>query len=146
MTRPVTVRSALFLLELYEGAAWVAPIAMPERSLKISGKTTERDLPSAVETDVVWTDRDVSSLSASIDGSGRMTEENAALWRARMLAGESFQARLVIAKASADGGGTFTGNFVLTAFELGASFGQRVAVKVTAASDGEIVWAAGDHD
>lgn len=146
MTAPVTIKSQNLVIEFNVAGTWTAPCAMPSRSIKFSASTTSVDLPDCDDQDAApWTTRDMKALSAKIDGDGRMTKANADLIRDLFLAGDLVEARVVIADTEANGGGVYSGQWALTAFELGAALRERVTIRMSADSSGPIVWTAGDH-
>jgi TP901-1 family phage major tail protein len=120
---------------------FVAPCGLTERSFTLSKETNDTTSVDCTDEDKAsYVDRDVVSKSAAISGEGVLARESITRWRAAFESDEPVLARVVLAGAAAEGGGSWEGLFHLTSFEIGATRGERATVSIEMQSSGAVVF------
>src|SRR5690606_31544391 len=84
-----------------------------------------------------WEERDVQSMSASINGSGVLAKSAVPIWEAALASTDSIECEVELEYPDGDSD-IYTGLFHLESFEVTGALGERVKVSVTMQSDGEI--------
>lgn len=141
MARPVTVKFGKFFVRLSDGAtppAFIAPCGFTQKSFSRTKALTDSTIPDCDDPDApAWSERDVQSMSASINGSGVLAKSAVPIWEAALLSTDSIEVEVELEYPDGDKE-VYTGNFHLESFEVTGSNGERVQVSVTMQSDGEI--------
>lgn len=116
---------------------FVAPCGLTERSVSFTKETNDTTTPDCDNEDQAgFVERDVVSKSVTISGEGVMARESIARWRAAWDSDLPTNVRVDVAGTAAQGGGSYTGLFHLTSFEIGATRGERVTVSIEMSSTG----------
>jgi predicted secreted protein len=146
MAQAQTVRFSGLRVLLGDGATpsetFTAPCGLTERSLSLAKEFGETNVPDCTDEDAAsWTERDVTSKSASIDGTGVLDIVSLVTWQARFDSDTSGNVRTEIWRAGAKVG-HWQGAFHLETFEVSGTKGERASAKVSLQSDGVVVWTA----
>lgn len=144
-TYPKTVRFGKFLVELGDGAtpteAFVAPCGFTERALRINAATGSTVVPACDAPDApAWEEKDVTSQSWQVTGTGVIDLHDLETWRDWALVGGLKNVRVRFDDTLANGGGYYQGAGVLTTFEQAGQRGQRGTLSVTIDSSGPLAW------
>lgn len=116
---------------------FVAPCGLTERSVSFTKETNDTTTPDCDSEDkAAFVERDVVSKSCTISGDGVMARESIARWRAAYDSDEPTTVRVDISGTAVQGGGSYTGLFHLTSFEIGATRGERCTVSIEMQSSG----------
>lgn len=120
------------------------PCGFTQKSLTIDAETSDTNVPDCdTPEDPAWTERSVTALSATINGSGVMAMASLATWRTWMLAAEARQIRVEFDDTLANGGGYYEGDAILQslghAVALGSD-GNKAQLSVNIVSTGEWTW------
>lgn len=144
MAAPTTLSYKAFKVLLGNGATpevFTAPCAMTSRSWAGSADSVDTTTPDCDDEDlVVWTESEVSSLSAQIQGSGVLAMADVATWRTWFFSGAAKNVRVVLDVAGAQGGGYIEGGYILTGFEISGERKNKTQISVTMKSTGKPVW------
>ena len=145
MAQPKTFSFGDFQVLVGNGASpevFSNPCGFTQRSSKIDATAEETMVPDCDNEDApVWPARDISSVSASVNGQGVMTPGAAPIWRNWMLGGLKKNVRVgPIGRTLADDGGYYQGSAVLTSLENVSAKGKRVTATIALASDGPWIW------
>lgn len=144
MAQPTTLSFSNFrvLIENTAGSGvYTAPCAFTSRSLTIAADLVDTTVPDCDEPDaVVWIERQASTLSAQVQGQGVLALADVDEWRAFI--GQTKSCRVQLNVSGANNGGYYTGNFILSSFEISAERNQKATVSVTLQSAGALVWTA----
>lgn len=111
-----------------------------DRSINFQVDTNETptydcDDPEAIS----WKQREKTQLSADIDGAGRLYSGDISVYDAWIRSADAKNVRVTIDAAAENGGGSWTGAYHLTQFQVSAGgVGTTVEVKVALQSNGEV--------
>ncbi|CAN7598866.1 phage tail tube protein [Bosea sp. LjRoot237] len=145
MAAATTIRYSGYRVLLGDGAdpeVFSAPCGFTERSFSVNRELSETNVPDCTSEDSPsWLERDTTSQSASINGTGVLSIEALPTWLALLGTTESFNARIEIWVAGAKVG-HWQGAFALESFESSATKGERVNVTVSMQSDGVVAYTA----
>lgn len=145
MTAAQTFRFSGYRVLLGDGGSpesFSAPCGFTERSFSINRELAETNVPDCGDDDAPsWLERDVTSQSATINGTGVLDTSALPLWLAILETTESFNARVELWREGAKIG-HWQGAFTLESFETSGTRGERVTVTVAMQSDGVIVYLA----
>ncbi len=145
MARPTTVAFNQFLIEVGDGASpetFAAPCGLTSKGFNQSASTQDTTVPDCDDPDApAYVERAVDALSAEISGSGVLAMEAFTdVWEPWYRSALFRNAHVRLDVPAADGGGYYTGKFILSQFNMTGQRGQKVNVEVTMVSDGEITW------
>lgn len=140
-----TVKAGSFTLRFRTGPGptftFTEPCGFKERSLTITASTTETDVPDCADPTLPgWMEREVSTISAEINGSGVFNKAVHDAAREWMLSGERREVELVFAGNLAAGGGKYTGMMILTSLGIASPYREVLTAEVTAQSAGVLTW------
>ncbi len=140
--KPVTVKFGKLFVRLSDGAeppVFSAPCGFTSKSFKRSKSLNTTTVPPCDDPDAAaWEERDVQSMTASIEGSGVLVKSAVPIWEKALLSTDSFACEVEIEYP--DGGSDlYTGKFHLESFDITGAQGERVNVSVAMQSDGEII-------
>lgn len=143
MARPVTVKFGKFFVRLSDGGTpetFVAPCGFTSKSFSRSKSLNSVNVPDCDDPDAAaWEERDVQSMSASVNGSGVLAKSAVPIWEEALASTDSVACEIEIEYPDGDSE-IYTGNFHVESFEITGSLGERVQVSVTMQSDGEIAY------
>lgn len=118
MAKPTTLGFGSFKVYLGDGASpeqFTAPCGFTQKALNLSSASSDTLIPDCDDpTAPAWTEREVSSLSAQIQGSGVMALESLATWREWWESGLSKNIRVEFDTTSALNGGYYEGPGILS--------------------------------
>lgn len=147
MAKPTTTTFSKFVVSLGDGASpevFAAPCGFTNKGFTLDAATSTATLPDCDDPEAAsWEDTGVTSLSATITGSGVMALESYDTWRTAFLSGQSVNARVQINEPAASHGGYYQGAFVITSLGHTAALGSdanRVQLSVNMKSDGALTW------
>jgi hypothetical protein len=107
----------------------------------IESTTVDATEPNCEDPDApAWMLRSIDTLSAGINGAGTMDPLSYAVLRDHMLAGESFNVRVLLDLPSVAGGGYFEGRYVMTTLGIAKEGKGYVSATVALSSDGAVEW------
>jgi predicted secreted protein len=146
MAQAVNLTNAQFLVLLGNGATpevFTAPCAFISKSLALSKDMVDTVNPDCDSPDAaVWVDRQPSTLSAQIQGSGRLAAADLDDWRAFFTADAGKNCRVQYNVSGANNGGYFSGLFHLTSLTWSVERSGKVDIEVTMSSSGALTWTA----
>ena len=144
MAQAKTSKFSEFLLLLGDGAdpeVFAAPCGLTSRGISFSADTDSTDVPDCSDESLPsWKERDVTSKSASISGSGVMDKTSRALYWAWYDSGDSKNIQIKDPASAADKGGYWSGKAVITSLDFKVDKGQRVSCDISLESDGAWTW------
>ncbi|GGA63875.1 phage tail tube protein [Pelagibacterium lentulum] len=112
-----------------------------QREFTIEATTTDGTEPNCEEPDAPdWVLRAVETLSAGITGAGTMDPLSFAVLRGHMLSGEAFNVRVLLDLPSAQGGGYFSGQYVMTTLSIAKEGKGFVNSNLAMSSSGKVEW------
>ncbi len=141
MAQATTFRFGAMVITLGDGATptevFSAPCGLTEKAFNLSAETVSTNVPDCDNPDgATWTETDVRSRTATINGSGVLARESQKVWRDFFLQDTSKNIKVLFPGNLAQGGGTWTGKGRLTSLEMGAAIGERVNVSINIEGDG----------
>jgi predicted secreted protein len=144
MAQAKTFRRSCLRLLLGDGAApaenFAAPCGLLERALTLSKELGETNVPDCADEDAApWTERDVTSKSASISGSGVLDEDALPVWRGFYESDDSKNCRIELWRNGAKVG-HWQGAFHIETFNPAAPEEGRVTLEISLQSDGAVTW------
>jgi predicted secreted protein len=141
MAQPHTYTFGEFLIEVGDGAdpeVFSAPCGLTSKSFNLQAATSDTNVPDCDDPDAPsWLERDVTSLSRDITGSGVLAEESLELWDDWATSGNPKNVQISLTDGD-DGTRTWTGSYILSGFEITGQIGEKVQVNVTLVSNGEV--------
>lgn len=144
MAKPTTLAFGDFLikLETSEGSGvFSAPCGLTSKGFNQTATTQETVVPDCDDPDApADVERAIDALSREISGSGVLAMEARDTWQDYYDSGLKKKCRVYLDTTLANHGGYWEGYFVLTAFNVTATRGQKINIEVTMMSDGQIVW------
>lgn len=144
MAKPVTERFGNFLLRVSAGASpdvFSAPCGLTSRGIEFSMSTGETIVPDCASEDAVaWVERTMNAASAQISGSGVLAMDSLDEWRSWFEAAEPRTVQVHLQNTTANNGGYWQGDFVLTSFQITGERGGKVQVSISAVNDGKVTW------
>lgn len=145
---PPTSTFGQYLITIDDGSGTnqVAPCGFLKKSVKFDASTSETIVPDCTNPDLAaFVERNVVSLSVSVDGSGVLAMENTGLWAGFYFGAVSRPCVINLNVAGSLGGFTVTGNFILSSWSHDASKKDeagRTQQAVTLMSDGLLTYTA----
>lgn len=141
MTKPTTLAFSKLSILVGDGASpevFSAPCGLTSKGFDLAASSNDVQVPDCDDPDApAWTERVVRALSGKVSGSGIMAVESFDTWRDWALGGLAKNVRVQLVGT---GLGYYSGSFILSAFSLKASLGDKVEVDVSLDSDGQITW------
>lgn len=141
MAKPITAKFGKFFVRLSDGdtpPSFSAPCGFTSKSFTRSKTLNSVNVPDCDDPDAAaWEERDVQSMSASINGSGVLAKSAVPIWEAALASTDSIECEVELEYPDGDSD-IYTGLFHLESFEVTGALGERVQVSVTMQSDGEI--------
>lgn len=121
---------------------FAAPCGFTERSISFNRELSETNTPDCADEDAPsWLERDVTSMSATVNGTGVLEATALPIWLGLLNTTVSFNARVELWREGVKIG-HWEGAFALESFETSASKGERVNVTVAMQSDGAVLYTA----
>ncbi|QWY83570.1 major tail protein [Rhizobium phage RHph_X2_26] len=141
MAKPKTVRFGAFAVMLGSGAApytYAAPCGFTSKALALSKELSEIVIPDCDAPDAAsWVGRDVTSLSAAVNGEGVLAEESVEDWLTAYNSTAPVPVKIVLTLSTETI--TWTGFMHLANLSIEAEQGGRANLNVEMQSDGELV-------
>lgn len=149
MALPLTLSFSNFKVYISDTdspGVYTAPCGFTQKSLVIDAETSDTTVPDCDSPEAAaWTERAVTALSATINGSGVMAMASLSLWREWALSAQARTVRVEFNETGANGGGYYEGDAILQslghAVALGSD-GGKVQLSVNMISDGAWTWTA----
>lgn len=145
MAQAETVRFSGLRVLLGDGAdpeSFGMPCGLTERSFNRSKEMGESNVPDCTDEEgASFIERDVTSKSAAINGSGMLDVTALDTWEDFWNSDTSKNVRVEIWRNSVKRG-HWAGKFHLESLEIGATKGERASVTVALQSDGSFIWVA----
>lgn len=140
-----TVLAGTKLLILIGNAAspevFAEPCGLTTKSFDLAAATNATLIPDCASPEApAWEAKTVSSLSATVTGSGVMAVEAHATWEAWFMSAVAKNAQIKLDATA--GMGYYGGSFLLSAFKYTGARGQKVTVDLTMVNDGALTWTA----
>lgn len=144
MAQAKTFRRSGLRLLLGDGAtpdeSFAAPCGLLERALTLSKELGETNVPDCANEDLApWTERDVVSKSASIEGSGVLDEDALPIWQGFYDSDSSRNCRIELWRNGVKKG-HWQGAFHIETLNPAAPEEGRVTLEISLQSDGPVVW------
>ncbi|MGX1786837.1 phage tail tube protein [Bosea sp. NPDC055332] len=140
-----TFRFSGYRVLLGDGAdpeVFAAPCGFTERSISFNRELSETNTPDCADEDAPsWLERDVTSMSATINGTGVLEATALPIWLGLLNTTVSFNARVELWREGVKVG-HWQGAFALESFETSGTKGERVQVTVSMQSDGVVAYTA----
>ena len=146
MAKPITSRASQLIIKLGDGATpevFEAPCGLNSKGIEFSKEMNDTPVPDCDDPDAVaWTERAVTTLSASVSGEGILSMGDLDTWWEFNTSTISRNAQIVLAVDAPNAalGGQWEGRFLMSTFGVTGELGDKVNVAVELLSDGEIVW------
>lgn len=141
MAQPHTYRFGHLLIELGNGGnpeTFSAPCGLTSKSFNGQAATSDTNVPDCDDPDApAWLERDVTSLSRDITGSGVLAEESLETWDDWFQSADPKNVQVSLTDGD-DGTRTWSGSYILSGFEITGQFGDKIQVNVTMLSNGEV--------
>lgn len=141
MAKPTTHTFGQFLIMIERADSpgeFYAPCGLTTKSFNQTASTQETSVPDCDDPDApAYVERAVDTISAEISGNGVLAAEAFPVWRGWF---DSAASRACRVYPMGQSGGFYSGNFVLTQFNMPVQRGQKVNVDITMTSDGQYVW------
>jgi predicted secreted protein len=142
MARPTTIPFKDFILEIGNGATpevFGKPCGLTSQGINFTKETNEQQVPDCDDPDLAAaTERAVTATSATFTGEGILAAEFLPEWWA--FYNYNGSRNCTIELVSTVSGGTWSGKFILSGFNVTANLGEKVSVAVEMLSDGVIVF------
>jgi predicted secreted protein len=136
MAKADTLPFSKFLVSLGDGntpETFTAPCGLNSRSFNRTAASNETNVPDCDDPDAPsWLDRDITSMSAAISGSGVVANEDYDTWEAWFVSGATKNVQVKL------GTRVSVGPYKCTKLNVTGQRGNRVTFDVTIDSDGEI--------
>lgn len=136
MARPTTFKFGELLIEVGRGTTpetYEMPCGLTTKSFNATAQTSDTNVPDCDDPDAPsWLERDVTSLSRDISGSGILADEFLDVWDNWFNSGNTKNVRISM------GDFRWTGGYILSQFSWTANIGNKVEISVTMQSDGQI--------
>lgn len=144
MAKPTTKKFGSFIIQVESTdspGVYAAPCGLTTKSFNQTANTNETQVPDCDDPDApADVERAVVSLSRETSGSGVLATESFSIWQEWY---DSAESRICRVYPMGLTGGYYQGAFILSAFNLSASLGDKVSVDLTMQSDGACPWNAG---
>ena len=146
MAKPVTSRASQLLLKLGDGGSpevFTAPCGLNSKGITFSKEMNDTPVPDCDNPDApAWTERAVTTLSASVSGEGILSMGDLDTWIAfnESTISRNAQVIIVVDAPNAALGGMWTGKFLMASFEVNGELGNKIQTTVELQSDGPVVW------
>lgn len=144
MAKPTTFRGTSLLIKIGNGAdpeVFAFPCGLTTNGLNRSAETNDVSVPDCADPDApAWTEREVSTMSWEASGSGVLASESVSIWDAWHASGLPRNVQVDVGAAGT--GRRYTGQALLTSYNITGERGSKVQVEVTLSGDGELVAAA----
>jgi predicted secreted protein len=116
------------------------PCGFTERSFSRTKEMGESVVPDCSDEDAAsFTERDITSKSASISGTGVLDASAADTWEEFWNSDTSRNVRVELWRSGVKRG-HWAGAFQLESLEFGATKGERVTITASLMSDGSFIW------
>lgn len=144
MGRPTTYSGSLVAIYL-EGSTpgvFVKPCGLTQHQATFTKNMNEVDVPDCDDPDLpAWTEREVSALDFSANGSGVLAAEAVQTWWDAFNSTEAILARVYIGKPDDIVNGHYwEGQVHVSQFEVGGTRGERANASVSIVSHGEMTF------
>ncbi|TMI98479.1 MAG: phage tail protein [Alphaproteobacteria bacterium] len=137
MAQASTLRFSQFLIKLGNGAnpeVFAAPCGLNSREFNRTAATNDTNVPDCADPDAPsWLERDTTSLSSALSGSGVVADEDFDDWNDWFESGETKNLEITL------GTRTWRGPFKCTALNITGQRGSRTTFTVSMESDGKVV-------
>lgn len=139
MAQPHTYTFGEFLIEVETTPGnFGAPCGLTSKSFNLQAATADTNVPDCDDPDAPsWLERDVTSLSRDITGSGILAEESLELWDDWGTSANPKNVQISLTDG-VNGTRTWAGSYILSGFEVTGSIGEKVGVNVSMVSNGEV--------
>ncbi|MDK1372952.1 MULTISPECIES: phage tail tube protein [unclassified Sinorhizobium] len=143
MAKPKTARFGAFAVMLGSGTGpitYAAPCGFTSKSLALSKELSEIVIPDCTAPDAAsWVGRDVTSLSAAVNGEGVLAEESVEDWLSAYNSTAPVPVKIVLTLSTETI--EWVGTMHVASLNIEAEQGGRVTLNVEMQSDGEMVQA-----
>lgn len=144
MAQKLAVRGTKLLIQVGDGAdpeVFAHPCLInTDRSFNLQAETQDFPTYDCEDPEAVsWMQREKVSLSGDISGAGRLHEADLAEYDAWLRDPNPRNVKIVISATAAEGGGSWTGSYHLTQFQVtGGDKSTTIEVTLTLQSTGEV--------
>lgn len=146
MARPITASWTKLIVLLGDGGGtevFATPCGLTTKAINFAGGHSEIAIQDCASPDApAWFERAITTMSATIPGSGILDLNAFLVWRTWFFSGLAKNCRVKIDVPLAQNGGHFAGAYILTAFDLSGSEadGKIRVPTLTLLSDGPVTW------
>jgi predicted secreted protein len=146
MAKPITSRASQLLLKLGDGASpetFAAPCGLTTKGITFTKEMNDTPVPDCDNPDApAWTERAVTTLSASVSGAGILSMGDLDTWIAfnESTISRNAQVIIVVDAPNSAMGGMWTGKFLMSSFEVTGELGNKIQTNIEMQSDGPVTW------
>lgn len=144
MAKPVTASASklVVVLETATPGTFAAPCGITTKGISFAASSNDVAVPDCDDPDLpAWSERVISTLSATITGSGVLALESLDVWQDFWDGGAPKKARVRLDTTAANNGGYWEGKFILSRFGITGEIGNKIRLDaVELLNDGPVVW------
>lgn len=141
MARPTTYKFGELIIEVGDGGdpeVFGAPCGLTSKDFNAQAQTADTNVPDCDDPDAAsWLERDVTSLTRDISGSGVLAGEFLETWDDWWTSANTRNCRVSL-EGGALGSWQWSGAYILQQFQITGSIGEKLQVSVVMVSDGEV--------
>lgn len=141
MAQPTVLPGTKLLILIGNDASpevFAEPCGLTTKSFDMNASTNTTLIPDCADPEApAWEAKDVNSLSAQVSGQGVMAVESFDVWNDWFLSAIGKQCQIKLDNSEL---GQYEGEFILSAFKLGGTRGQKVTVDITLVNNGAVTW------
>jgi hypothetical protein len=146
MAKPITSRASQLLLKLGDGAepeVFTAPCGLNSKGINFTKEMNDTPVPDCDDPDAAaWTERAVTTLSASVSGEGILSMGDLDTWIEfnESTVSRNVQVIIVVDDPNQALGGMWTGKFLMATWEVNGELGNKINTTMELQSDGPVLW------
>lgn len=141
MTKPTTVNATkmtIWITGENSPTGYERPCGLTTRGIDFSANMNEIEVPDCDDPDApAWVERAVKSLQAGVSGAGVLALESLDTWQTFFANGLARPCKIVIDHIDA---GYWSGDFILSRFQIQGENGDKAKVDIALSSDGEVAF------
>ena len=142
MAKPTTANASKLTIWVGDGETpevFEFPCGLTTKGIAFGASTNETNVPDCDDPDApAWTERVVSALSAPITGSGILAKEALPTWESWFFSAAKRNCRVII-EWDETTINRYDGAYLLTAFTINGTLGNKIQIDVALSNDGQVV-------
>jgi len=142
--KPTVLPGTSLLILVGDGASpevFAQPCGLTNNKVSVKAAANSTVVPFCDDpAAAAWDTKDVTSLSLSATGAGVMAVESFSVWNDWALNGTTRNVQIKIDDGKGNFLGYYSGSFILTAFNLTGTRGQKVTVDIALDNDDIVTW------